>query len=92
MEGKYKFENFASDLDDGYKILFDYVRNRYMIYKVNENCYMQELVEQKSRNPAPSKSMITYKAIKDMFPFMTDLEYRHDEWNFYFDKVFEISI
>ena len=76
MEGKYTFKQFTEDLDNGYKILFDYVRNRYMLYKVNDNCYMQELVEQKSRNPAQEKSMITFKAIKDMFPFMTDIEYK----------------
>ena len=47
MEGKYTFTNFSEDLDNGYKILFDYVRNRYVVYKVDENCYMQELVEKK---------------------------------------------
>ena len=60
MEGKYTFTNFSEDLDNGYKILFDYVRNRYVVYKVDENCYMQELVEQKTRNPVPEKSMITH--------------------------------
>ena len=78
MEGKYTFSEFAKDLDNGYKILFDYVRNRYVLYKVNENCYMQELVEQKSRNPAPAKSMITRKAIKEMFPYMIDIEYKQE--------------
>ena len=78
MEGKYTFTEFSNDLDGGYKILFDYVRNRYVLYKVNENCYMQELVEQKSRNLAAAKSMITFKAIKDMFPFMTDIEYQQE--------------
>ena len=72
----YTFERFSKDLDDGYKILFDYVRNRYVLYKVDENCYMQELVEQKSRNPMPEKSMITLKAIKQMFPYMEDIEYK----------------
>ena len=76
MEGKYTFTNFSEDLDNGYKILFDYVRNRYVVYKVDENCYMQELVEQKTRNPVPEKSMITHKAIKEMFPFIKDIEYR----------------
>ena len=66
MEGKYTFIQFSEDLDNGYKILFDYVRNRYMIYKVNEN----------SKNPVPEKSMITLKAVKEMFPFMKDIEYR----------------
>ena len=78
MEGKYTFSEFSKDLDNGYKILFDYVRNRYVVYKVNENCYMQELIEQKSRNPAPAKSMITKKAIKEMFPYMIDIEYKHE--------------
>ena len=76
MIENYNFKRFTEDLDNGYKILFDYVRNRYVVYKVDENCYMQELVEQKSRNPVPEKSMITYKAIKQMFPYMTDIEYR----------------
>ncbi len=76
MEDKYTFERFSEDLDNGYKILFDYVRNRYELYKVDENCYMQELVEQKDRNPVAAKSMITFKAIKEMFPFMTEIEYK----------------
>ncbi len=37
---------------------------------------MQELVEQKDRNPVAAKSMITFKAIKEMFPFMTEIEYK----------------
>ncbi len=73
---KYNFERFSKDLDNGYKILFDYVRDRYVLYKVDENCYMQELIEQRSRNPMPEKSMITSKAIKQMFPFMKDIEYK----------------
>ena len=78
MEGKLKFEKFIEDLDNGYKILFDYVRDRYVVYKVNDNCYMQELVEQKSRNPAQAKSMITFKAVKQMFPFMEQIEYKQE--------------
>lgn len=78
MDKNYKFENFSEDLDNGYKILYDYVRNRYEVYKVNENCYMQELVLQKSKNPVPAKSMITHKALKQMFPFMTEIEYKQE--------------
>ena len=76
MIENYTLERLTNDLDNGYKILFDYVRNRYSIYKVDENCYMQELIEQKSRNPLPEKSMITFKAVKEMFPFMEDIEYK----------------
>lgn len=79
MEGKYTFKQFNEDLDNGFQILFDYVQNRYVLYKVNENCYMQELVEQKSRNPAPVKAMITFKAVKEMFPFMEDIEYKQPQ-------------
>ena len=75
MEGKYSFNRFSKDLDDGYKILFNYVRNRYVVYKVKDNCYMQELVEQMSRNPVPEKAMIT---IKQMFPYMEDIEYKQE--------------
>ena len=78
MDGKYTFNRFSKDLDDGYKILFNYVRNRYVVYKVKENCYMQELVEKMSRNPVPEKAMITFKAIKQMFPFMEEIEYRQE--------------
>ena len=49
-----------------------------VVYKVNDNCYMQELVEQKSRNPAQAKSMITFKAVKQMFPFMEQIEYKQE--------------
>ena len=76
MIEKYTFERFSKDLDNGYKIMFDYVKNRYVIYKVDENCYMQELIELKSRNPMPEKSTITNKAIKQMFPYMTEIEYK----------------
>ena len=78
MDEKYKFDQFVEDLDNGYKILYEYVRDRYMLYKVNDNCYMQELVEQKSRNPVQEKSLITFKAIKDMFPFMKEFEYKQE--------------
>lgn len=78
MEEKYKFEQFVEDLDNGYKILYEYVRDRYMLYKVNDNCYMQELVEQKSRNPVQEKALITFKAVKEMFPFMKEFEYKQE--------------
>ena len=78
MDEKYKFDQFVEDLDNGYKILYEYVRDRYMLYKVNDNCYMQELVEQKSRNPVQEKSLITFKAVKEMFPFMKEFEYKQE--------------
>ncbi len=73
---EYPFKQLNKDLDNGYKVLFDYVRNRYMLYKVNDNCYMRELVEQKTRNPAQEKAMITFKAIKQMYPYFSNIEYK----------------
>lgn len=78
MDSTYNFKQFSEDLDNGYKILYDYVKNRYVVYKVSDNCYMSELVEQKSRNPMPAKSMVTLKAIKQMFPYMKELEYKQE--------------
>ena len=74
----YSFERFSEDLDNGYKVLYDYVKNRYVVYKVNDNCYMSELVELRSRNPMPARSMITLKAVKQMFPYMKHFEYRQE--------------
>ena len=59
MIKNYNFEQFSQDLDNGYKIIYTFVKNRYVIYKVNDNCYMQELLEQHSKNSVPPKAMIT---------------------------------
>ena len=79
MDGKYTFKHFSEDLDDGYKILFNYVRNRYMVYKVRENCYMQELVEEMGKDPVPGRGVITTKASKELFPYMEEIEYKQDK-------------
>lgn len=33
MDGKYTFEEFYKNLEDGYQIYFTYVRNRYLLFK-----------------------------------------------------------
>ena len=38
MDGKYTFEEFYKNLEDGYQIYFTYVRNRYLLFKTSENC------------------------------------------------------
>ena len=78
MNKNYTFDDFSNDLDNGYKIIFTYVKNRYVLYKVNDNCYMKELLEQHSKNSVPPKAMITLKAIYEEFPFMEDLEYKQE--------------
>ncbi len=76
MEGKYTFENFYENLEDGYQIYYTYVRNRYLLFKTAENCYTQKLLTVHEKNPQPRNSIITLKMVKEMFPHMTDIEYK----------------
>lgn len=36
MDGKYTFNEFCNNLDEGYQIYYTYVRNRYLLYKTSE--------------------------------------------------------
>lgn len=76
MDGKYSFKQFKQNLDDGYQIYFTYVRNRYLLFKTNDNCYTQKLLDADEKNPQPRHSMITYKRVKEMFPYMEEIEYK----------------
>ena len=76
MNKNYTLENFEKDLDNGYQIYLTFVNNRYLIYKTDTNCYTQELVEYDEKNPQPRISMITYKRLKELFKYSTDLEYK----------------
>ncbi len=76
MEGKYTFEQFNENLENGYQIFFTYVRNRYLIFKTAENCYTQKLLTKSEKNPQPSYSMLTFKRIKEIFPYMEEIEYK----------------
>ena len=72
----YTFEKFDKDLDNGYKIYLTFVNNRYLIYKTAENCYTQKLLTENKKNPQPRMLMLTLKRVKEMFPYMEDIEYR----------------
>ena len=76
MEGKYTFTEFSNDLDGGYKILFDYVRNRYVLFKTSENCYTQKLLSTHPKNPLPVLEMLTKKRVHEIFPFLENIEYK----------------
>lgn len=76
MDGKYTFEQFNQNLEDGYQIYFTYVRNRYLLFKTSENCYTQKLLTVHDKNPQPRQSVITLKRVKEMFPHMEDVEYK----------------
>lgn len=76
MDGAYTFEKFEKELDTGYEMYYTYVRNRYLLFKTTENCYTQKLISVNDKNPQPRVLMITHKRVKEMFPFMEDIEYR----------------
>ena len=76
MDGKYTFERFEKELDDGYQMYYTYVRNRYLIFKTAENCYTQKLLSKQENNPQPTHAMLTFKRVKEMFPHMEDIEYK----------------
>lgn len=72
----YNFQRFKKELDDGFQVYCTYVKNRYLIYKSTENCYVQKLLNYTEKNPQPRQSMITLKRLKEMFPFMEEIEYK----------------
>ena len=72
----YTFEDMWLDLKNGYQIYYTYVRNRYVLFKTAKNCYTQKLITENSKNPHPKVTMLTLKRVKEMFPFMEDVEYR----------------
>lgn len=76
MDGKYSFEQMDRELDSGYILFFDYVRNRYQVFKTAENCYMQVLLTDHAKNPLPKNSIITKKTLMEMYPFMEKIEYK----------------
>lgn len=76
MDGQYTFKKMNEELDNGYIIFFTYVRNRYQIFKTSENSYTQQLLTENHINPLPRLSIITHKRLKEIFPFMEDIEYK----------------
>ena len=74
---KYTFEQFWYELNIGYQLYFTYLDNRYLLTKVTKNCYSQELIStNKSKSPHPKLTMLTLKRVKEIFPFMKDIEHR----------------
>ena len=72
----YTLEQMLEDLDNGYQIYFTYVKNRYLLFKTTENCYTQKLLTIHDKNPQPRLAMVTLKRVKEMQPFMEDIEYK----------------
>ena len=72
----YTFEDMWLDLKNGYQIYYTYVNNRYLLFKTAENCYTQKLLSVNEKNPQPKMAMLTLKRVKEIFPFMENIEYK----------------
>lgn len=73
---EYTFEMMYEDLRNGYQIYYTYVRNRYLLFKTANNCYTQKLLSNHSKNPQPKSTMLTLKRVREIFPFMEEIEYK----------------
>jgi hypothetical protein len=74
--GEYTFERLWQELDSGYQIYYTYMENRYLLTKLRDNCYSQELIAEKDKSPHPKSLVVTLKSVKETFPFMEDIEYK----------------
>lgn len=73
---EYGFKQFWKDLNDGYQIYFDYMDVRYLIYKMQKNCYKKEMVTELKKSPLQKNEIITLKRVQELFEFMTNFEYK----------------
>ncbi len=74
----YTFDEFEEILNQGYQVYFTYLKNRYLLFKTTENCYTQKLISVGQKNPPPSMAMVTKKYLREIHPFMEDLEYKYE--------------
>ena len=72
----YTFPQFWKDLDSGYQLYFDYMDIRYLIYKMQKNCYKKEMITDKPKCALPKNEIITLKRVRELFEFMENIEYK----------------
>lgn len=75
----YSFERLWKELDEGFQIYCTYIGKRYLLTKLDKNCYSREMIEHSSKDPHPKKQIITLKTVKEMYDFMDNIEYKVDE-------------
>lgn len=73
---EYTFEKMWLDLKNGYQIYYTYVGNRYVLFKTADNCYTQKLLSDHKKNSQPKQLMLTLKRVKEIFPYMEEIEYK----------------
>ena len=73
---EYTFERLWKELNEGYQIYYTYMDKRYILSKLDKNCYSRELVNKDEKSPHPKRQIVTLKAVKELFEFMEDIEYK----------------
>ena len=72
----YTFERLWKELNEGYQIYYTYMGNRYMLSKLDKNCYSRELVNYNGKGPHPKRQIVTLKTVKELFDYMEEIEYK----------------
>ena len=75
---EYSFEQLYKDLREGYQLYYTYMNTRYLLSKLNKNCYSKEIVKYNGKGPHPKTQIITLKSVLELYPFMEDIEYKID--------------
>lgn len=73
---EYIFEKFWKDLNEGHEMQYIYMEKNYLINKMNLNCYFIKLLSIKKNKAQPKSSIISLKMLKEMFPYMENIEYK----------------
>ena len=76
MNNNYTIERLWKELDQGYQIYYIYMERRYVLTKLQKNCYSNELITIKEKNPHPKTQIITLKKVMELFPFMEEIEFK----------------
>ena len=76
MDKNYTFEMFWEDMKNGFHFYYNYKDCKFLIYKLNKNCYKKELIEGPEKVPYQKNEIVTLKRVKELFPDMENLEYK----------------
>lgn len=76
MDDSYTFERLWKELNEGYQIYYTYMKRRYVLTKLTNNCYSKKIVNEEDKGPHPKEQIVTLKSVKELFPFMECIEYR----------------
>lgn len=72
------FEDLEEKLKNGFQIYFYYDNHKYLLFMTKEDCYTLLLQDIPEKNPLPVKQIITEKMVKEMHPFMKNIEYKYE--------------